>query len=676
MRCKRLNIVAFFLATALTLASQSAFAASPVKMTDLGVLPGGRSSVAISINDLGQVAGWSDVADYSRHPVVWVNGTAQDIGLPPEGIGVEVKKINNRGQVIGYIEMPDDMFYSVHAFVVTPRDTDSDDAPDTWYADDDGDGYNDLITMLDSGFSYHDSNVTDINDLGQVLFLGGYDSYIWQDGTYTRITGLGTKGVNAMEINNRSQVVGSYNIATNVNHGFIWENGVAWDVGINGTYTSARHINDNGQVVGQDSRSAYFLSNGVLTYINVPDVTSIYPITINEDGTVLAMDYSHSPERSFLWKDGVTTFIGTLGGASERSVALNGRCQVAGSSYNDSGEYHAFLYTDGAMVDLGALGGTYPNGHTYSSGYDLNNIGQVVGASLATNNTNFHAVLWETAAGNPPSIDPIPGTSADEGSELTVDAVFHDDDTGGPHTASVGWGDGSGGTAIVSEGAGGGIISSSHIYADNGVYPVTLTVTDTNGVSASVTFTVSVANIDPTATVSGDASIYLTDALILDGVSFTDPGILDTHAATVYWGDGSTSDVGVTETGGSGTVAGSHTYADKGVYTVTVTVADNDGGIGSASFDVTVLGAEDVVNDIIDVIGGLGLDPGTANSVGAKLDNALAAIADGRPDTAINMLEAFIKQVTALSGKKITTEDAAMLIDAARTAITIIIAGQ
>jgi len=71
--------------------------------------------------------------------------------------------------------------------------------------------------------------------------------------------------------------------------------------------------------------------------------------------------------------------------------------------------------------------------------------------------------------------------------------------------------------------------------------------------------------------------------------SFTDPDTLDTHTATWDWGDGSTSDGAVTKTNGSGFVSGSHAYSNAGVYTVTLTVTDDDGGTGHSTFQYVVI---------------------------------------------------------------------------------------
>jgi len=70
--------------------------------------------------------------------------------------------------------------------------------------------------------------------------------------------------------------------------------------------------------------------------------------------------------------------------------------------------------------------------------------------------------------------------------------------------------------------------------------------------------------------------------------SFTDPGTLDKHTATMDWGDGTISPGIVDEN--AHTIAFSHTYGDEAgsPFKAKAAVSDNDGESDSQSFNVTV----------------------------------------------------------------------------------------
>jgi len=71
------------------------------------------------------------------------------------------------------------------------------------------------------------------------------------------------------------------------------------------------------------------------------------------------------------------------------------------------------------------------------------------------------------------------------------------------------------------------------------------------------------------------------------------------------------------------------------------------------------------IDDVIALVRGFNLPPGTANSLIRKLQNALDAISSGDVPTACSSLTAFKNECAAQSGKKLTPNQATQLINAA-----------
>jgi len=127
------------------------------------------------------------------------------------------------------------------------------------------------------------------------------------------------------------------------------------------------------------------------------------------------------------------------------------------------------------------------------------------------------------------------------------------------------------------------------------------TVSDGRGGEATATVTVTVTGVNdaPQLVVVGNREIVEGDRLSINDIgTFTD---LDyspdtTLRYTIDWSDGAEVDAGtatIDQPGGeamptAGSFDGTHIYADDGVYTVTVTIRDDDGGIALQQFEVTV----------------------------------------------------------------------------------------
>jgi len=100
------------------------------------------------------------------------------------------------------------------------------------------------------------------------------------------------------------------------------------------------------------------------------------------------------------------------------------------------------------------------------------------------------------------------------------------------------------------------------------------------------------------------------------GGSFTDPGVADTHVASVAWGDGVASQGTATSP-----FAFTHTYAKPGKYQAVATVTDDDAGTGTASVAIDVVDPAAAIEGVGDQIEDL-LDDGYGPAVNAALTQA------------------------------------------------------
>ncbi len=318
------------------------------EMIDLGTL-GGTWSVAIAINNRGQVAGQSETATGEVKFFLWENGVMTDLG-PPGGADPRAENwtraINARGQVIGRYETGPDK----RAFV--------------W----------DNGVWTDLGPPGESSQAVAINDRGQVVGSGGQTgAFLWENGV---LTDLGTLEW-AADINARGQVVG-WNWSPSEQHAFLWENGVMTDLGhLGGNRSEAVAINNRGQVVGNSETATgekrpFLWENGVMTDLGAPSVPSGAK-DINERGQVIGDSVPGQPGRAFLWENGVTTDLGSLGGIWVSAWDINERGQVTGVSATGTGDdFHAFVWADAVMTDLGPPGNP-------SAALAINERGQMVG---------------------------------------------------------------------------------------------------------------------------------------------------------------------------------------------------------------------------------------------------------------------------------------------------------
>jgi hypothetical protein len=129
---------------------------------------------------------------------------------------------------------------------------------------------------------------------------------------------------------------------------------------------------------------------------------------------------------------------------------------------------------------------------------------------------------------------------------------------------------------------------SSHTYRDDGTYTISLTVTDPSGASDQRSTTATIDNLAPVLS----EILAPVDPLSLGtslnvSATFTDPGTVDTHSARIEWGDGTTTDL--TLGSAASPLNAAHTYGSTGVYRISLTVDDKDGGTDEAAYEFVVI---------------------------------------------------------------------------------------
>lgn len=338
-------------------------------LIDLGSL-GGSETFADSINDLGQVVGTSRLSnDDGSHAFFYANGAMQDIAPINSGdIRGGRLGLNNLGYVASGLVVSD----TYYPALFRPQSAQ-------------------LTTLGSLGcMSGFTGVATAVNDSGlavgySYLSPGGTrHAFAYHNGSMTDLGSLGGYS-GALAVNSLGVAVG---FASDTPGGFgravVWEHNSIVDIS-NGFESEARGINDFGQVVGQ---------------------------TTGPTGT----------HQGFLWNNGTTENLGTLPtGRNSEAYSINNEGVVVGAAdvvssvtyetnpitheviITTNFQNHAFLFSNGSMVDLNNLISTNSGWQLYYA-FGVNNSDQIVGWGSLDGGEHIRSFILEIPEPSAPAI--------------------------------------------------------------------------------------------------------------------------------------------------------------------------------------------------------------------------------------------------------------------------------
>ncbi|WP_416212597.1 Calx-beta domain-containing protein [Nostoc sp. ChiQUE01b] len=240
-----------------------------------------------------------------------------------------------------------------------------------------------------------------------------------------------------------------------------------------------------------------------------------------------------------------------------QSVTFNGQ-------FSDSGilDTHTITWDFG---DGTTIAGILNPTHIYTSD------GTYAASLTVTDNAGASTIdtLAVTVNNLAPTITQLTGTTeVAEGTPANFSASATDP---GNDTLTYTWNFGDGSNPVQGKDA-------THTFLDNGIYTVSLTVSDSDGASTTQTLSTKVNNVAASVNAGTDQTMYQNEPVIFDG-QFHDPGILDTHTIEWNFGDGNTV---------TSVLNPNHIYTLAGEYTVTLTITDNSGAVTNDTMTVTV----------------------------------------------------------------------------------------
>ena len=358
--------------------------------------------------------------------------------------------------------------------------------------------------------------------------------------------------------------------------------------GISGTWTWTQNnpVDEGSYAVVIEATNA---DGSTATTTFTLNVTDVAPTVAADNATVTTLE------------NATTSNTGTFADYDD-AVTISELSGPAGSISQTSGINGMWSWTQNNPVDEGSyavvIEATNADGSTATTTFTLNvtDVAPTVAADNATVTTLENATTSNT------------GTFADYDDAVTISELS-----------------GPAGTISQTSGISGTWTWTQNNPVDEGSYPVVIEATNADGSTATTTFTLNVTDAPLTAgTVTAAGGVEYTTATTLSA-TFTDANLnapTSDFSGTINWGDGNTTNFdssAVTGSGGSYIVAGSHQYAEDGVYDITVTIND-DGGSTTTDTGMTTVADAPLTAGTVTAAGGV--EYTTAASLSATFTDA------------------------------------------------------
>jgi probable HAF family extracellular repeat protein len=331
-------IARFALSATLALAAAGTAHGAAYTLVNLGAPLGGTASNPASINDLGWVAGSSNLpGNAAAHAVLWLHGLPFDLGTlggPSSAVLWPVK--NDRGLIAGVSQTANrdplgETGWSCNAFLPA--------SPNTCVG------------------------------------------FVWQDGRMSPLPTLGGNNGFATGANDRGQVVG-------------WAETTLHDPTCAAPQVLQFRAVVYGPRPGQIAPLPAFRGDPDAAATAINDQGQIVGVSGICGNSVGALSAKHA----VLWQNGTVTDLGNLGGAGWNTpMAINeagqivGFADLPGDDNAQNPNFQAFLWTpERGMQNLQTL-----PGDALSEGLGINSQGVVVGESIAAGFASTRAFLWQ-----------------------------------------------------------------------------------------------------------------------------------------------------------------------------------------------------------------------------------------------------------------------------------------